>query len=170
MTGIYSSIDPQQLREYRAGGAAAESAISNLSPTTVRHVREVWAESEAADGSFAAELYTNLFAIAPGAASLFTGDLSRQQQRLSRTLADSLAFLDNPRELLLLLKASGTRHLHYQTGFEHFALLAQALDKTFRQRLGQRYTPTRRKAWKLLFSQMSAVMSGAMAAGIAAAR
>lgn len=168
MTSSPPEITRQQYRQYRQEAAAAEAALPRLSPATVRHIRETWEASHAAAGNFAADLYANLFAIAPGAASLFSGNLERQQQRLTWTLAESLALLENPQELVLLLKASGVRHVQYGIDFEHFALLGAALDTTFRQRLGKTFSAPRRKAWKTLFAHLSAIMCGAMCATLMA--
>lgn len=162
MSSSTSEITRQRHRQYRQDAAAAEAALARLSPATIRHIREAWDAAHAASGNFAADLYANLFALAPAAAGLFTGSLERQQQRLTRTLAESLALLEKPQELVLLLRASGVRHVQYGTGFEHFALLGAALDTTFRQRLGKGFSPARRKAWKTLFAHMSAIMCGAM--------
>lgn len=168
MTSSAPEITRQQYRQYRKDAAAAEAALALLSPATIRHIRDTWDASHAAPGNFAADLYANLFAIAPGAASLFSGSLERQQQRLTRTLAESLALLEKPEELVLLLKASGVRHVQYGTGVEHFPLLGSALDTTFRQRLGKGFSAQRRKAWKTLFAHLSAIMCGAMCATLTA--
>ena len=123
--------------------------LTTLKPQTVHHVRTAWEESRSAPGDFAADLYANLFAIAPTMASLFPGDLTQQRQRLTRTLTEGLALLDKPQELLLLLRASGVRHVHYHTEFEHFPLLGTALDSTLQRRLGENFTGDRRDAWHL---------------------
>lgn len=166
MANTFCEIGRQQRRHYRANAAAAETALTDLSPATVRHIREAWEESQAAAGSFAADLYANLFALAPRVAALFPGDLAQQRRRLTQTLTDSLVLLDRPQELLLLLRASGVRHLHYHTDFQHFPLLGAALDTTFRQSLGERFSVERREAWQLFYSSMAAVMCGAMAAAL----
>ena len=151
-------------RQYVAQASAAEHTLTALAPKTVHDIRIAWEESCAAPGDFAADLYRNLFAIAPTAANLFPGDLTQQRQRLTRTLTESLALLDKPQELLLLLRASGVRHVHYRTDFEHFPQLGMALDLTFQQRLEGRFDRQRRDAWRLFYSSMAAVMCAAMAA------
>lgn len=166
MASTSYQIGKDRYRQYRADAAASETVLTTLSPVAVRHIREAWEESQAASGSFAADLYDNLFALAPSVAGLFPGDLTQQRQRLTRTLTESLVLLDEPQELLLLLRASGVRHLHYHTSFEHFPMLGTALETTFRQRLGKRYSADRREAWQLFYSSMAAVMCGAMAAAL----
>lgn len=164
MSKANDPISRRQTRQYVALAAAAEQVLTTLSAETTHLVRSCWNESNAAPGEFAAELYAHLFALAPEAARLFPGDLTHQRQRLTRTLSESLALLDTPQELLLLLKASGVRHVHYHTEFGHFPLLGSALGIAFEQRLGERFTRERREAWHLYYTSMAAVMCGAMAA------
>jgi hemoglobin-like flavoprotein len=156
----------RQHRQYIAAAAAAEQTLLALMPKSMQHIRDAWQASLEAQGDFAADLYTNLFAIAPAAAELFPGDLTAQRQRLTRTLSQALELLEQPAELLLLLKASGVRHLHYQTIYAHFPLLGSALDNTLQQRLGERFIPAQREAWQVLFATMAAVMCGAMATAL----
>jgi hemoglobin-like flavoprotein len=153
-------------RQYIAAAASAEQTLLALTPELMQHIRSAWENSLQAPGDFAADLYANLFAIAPAAAELFPGDLTAQRQRLTRTLSQSLELLEQPAELLLLLKASGVRHLHYQTIYTHFPLLGTALDTTLQQRLGAHFTSAQREAWQVLFATMAAIMCGAMATAL----
>lgn len=156
----------RQHRQHIAAVAAAEHTLLALAPETRQHIRAAWENSLQAPGDFAADLYANLFALAPDAASLFPGDLTAQRQRLTRTLSESLALLEKPEELLLLLKASGVRHVHYQSTYAHFPLLGAALDTTLQQRLGERFTSEQRRAWQVFYAAMATIMSGAMAAAL----
>ena len=97
---------------------------------------------------------------------MFPGDLTQQRKRLTNTLSESLSLLNRPQELLLLLKASGVRHVHYGADYAHFPLLGRALDQTFRQRLGARFTPDHGQAWHLFYDSMADVLCGAMAAAV----
>ena len=166
MAGVPSELSRRQQRQYITEGAAAEDALSSLPPEVVREIRTAWTESAAAPGDFAADLYAHLFALEPSAAMLFPGDISQQRQRLTRTLTEGLALLERPKELILLLKASGVRHLHYHTNFRHFPMLGAALDRTFSDRLGDGFTADRQQAWRSFYSHMAAVMCGSMATAL----
>lgn len=154
----------RQHRERLARARAAERRLVGLAPESVDLICAAWELSLRARGDFATQLYAKLFELSPAAAQLFPGDLTHQRQRLTRTLSESVALLKRPQELVLLLKASGVRHLHYRVRYSHFPLLGQALHATFRHRLGKRYTPAHREAWDLMFDAMTDIMCGAMAA------
>lgn len=153
----------RQHRQRMARAKVAERYLSALPAEQVDLIRGAWELSRAAPGDFAAELYANLFALAPAAASLFPGDLTQQRQRLTHTLSESLALLERPQELLLLLKASGVRHVHYGAGYGHFVQLGKAIDQTFQNRLGGHFTPAHRQAWRAFYDAMAQVLCGAMA-------
>lgn len=156
----------RQHRQHIALAETAEQTLLELKPEAMRNIRNAWEASLVAPGDFAADLYTNLFALAPAAVALFPGDLTAQRQRLTRTLSEGIALLEQPQALVLLLKASGVRHIHYQTAYAHFPLLGEALDQTLQQRLGERFTESQRTAWQLFFSTMAAIMCGAMATAL----
>ncbi|HSB98052.1 MAG TPA: globin domain-containing protein [Spongiibacteraceae bacterium] len=160
------TITKRQHRQYIAQAEAAEQTLLALTPPVMQLIRTAWEESLAAPGDFAADLYANLFALAPAAAALFPGDLTEQRQRLTRTLSDALVLLETPQQLLLLLKASGVRHVHYQSAYAHFPILGAALDNTLQQRLNERLAPAQREAWQLLYATMAAIMCGAMASAL----
>jgi hemoglobin-like flavoprotein len=161
-----SPITKRQHRQYIAQAETAEQTLLALTPPVMQLIRTAWENSLAAPGDFAADLYANLFALAPAAAALFPGDLTEQRQRLTRTLSDALVLLERPQELLLLLKASGVRHVHYQSAYAHFPILGSALDNTLQQRLGERLLPEQREAWQVLYATMAAIMCGAMASAL----
>jgi hemoglobin-like flavoprotein len=161
-----SPASKRKHRQYIAQAEAAEQALLALEPDAMRHIRDAWESSLAAPGDFAADLYANLFTLAPPAATLFPGDLTAQRQRLTRMLSEGLALLETPQELLLLLKASGVRHVHYQAAYEHFPLLGEALDQTLQQRLGETFSLAQRDAWQHFFTTMAAIMCGSMATAL----
>lgn len=163
MSTPLSTADKRQLRQQVAAGQAAEQTLISLPPEVRQHIHSTWERAVAAPGAFAADLYANLFALAPAAANLFPGDMSAQQLRLTKTLTDAITLLTKPQELLLLLKASGVRHIHYQATFAHFPVLGTALDNTFQQRLGDTLTSDERIAWQQFYVVMATVMCGAMA-------
>lgn len=166
MSTLELATKSRQHRQHIARAKAAERRLAALSPEAVGLIRDAWELSRQAPGDFAAQLYENLFALAPAATSLFPGDLTQQRKRLTNTLSESLSLLNRPQELLLLLKASGVRHVHYGADYGHFPLLGRALDQAFRQRLGARFTPEHAQAWHLCYDSMADVLCGAMAAAV----
>jgi hemoglobin-like flavoprotein len=163
MSTPLSPADKRQLRQQIAAGQTAEQFLISLSAEVRQRIHATWERALAAPGAFAADLYANLFALAPAAANLFPGDMSAQQLRLTKTLTDAITLLSKPQELLLLLKASGVRHIHYQATFAHFPVLGTALDSTFQQRLGATFTADERTAWQEFYVAMATVMCAAMA-------
>jgi hemoglobin-like flavoprotein len=150
-------------RRYLANAEQAEVALISLSSEVVKCARDAWQLALAAPGDFATDLYAALFELSPALANLFPGDLSEQRRRLTATLRQSMDLLEEPQELVLLLKASGARHLHYGTLYEHFPVLGRALTQTLERRLEHSFTDERRQAWESLYKNMAEVMSGAIA-------
>jgi hemoglobin-like flavoprotein len=163
---MVASMGQSELRKHRrylTKAEQAEVALISLSPEVVKGAREAWQLALAAAGDFATDLYAALFELSPTSANLFPGDLSEQRRRLTATLMQTMDLLEEPEDLVLLLKASGARHLHYGTQYEHFPVLGRALIQTLERRLGHSYTDEHRKAWESVYKNMADVMSGAIA-------
>lgn len=140
----------------------AEQNLLQLDAQSRQRIRDSWQQALAAPGDFAADFYAALFRAAPGVASLFPGDLTEQRSRLTQTLRDAIELVDSPQELLLLLRATGVRHLHYRVEHAHFALVGQALLATVIARAPD-IDAASRKAWSQFYAAMSTIMRGGMA-------
>lgn len=140
----------------------AEQTLLQLDAQSRERIRESWQQALSAPGDFAADFYAALFAAAPAVASLFPGDMTEQRSRLTQTLREAIELVDSPQELLLLLQATGVRHLHYRVEHSHFALVGQALLATVMAR-APAIDAAGRKAWSQFYAAMSTIMRGGMA-------
>lgn len=140
----------------------AEQTLLQLDAESRAHIRRSWQQALSAPGDFAADFYAALFAAAPAVASLFPGDMTEQRSRLTQTLREAIELVDSPAELLLLLRATGVRHLHYRVEHAHFALVGQALLATVMARAPD-INVAGRKAWSQFYAAMSTIMRGGMA-------
>jgi len=140
----------------------AEQNLLNMDAASRDQIRQSWQQAMSAPGDFAVDFYSALFAAAPAVASLFPGDMTEQRWRLTQTLRDAIELVDTPQELVLLLRATGVRHLHYRVEHAHFALVGQALLATVIARAPAIDTAGR-KAWSQFYAAMSTIMRGGMA-------
>lgn len=147
----------------KAALQAAEASLRALAPAKAAAIKQSWAMAMAVEGGFAADFYAQLFTLAPQVVSLFPGDMTDQQERLTHSLGDCVALVDDPDALLLLLRASGARHQYYGTEHGHFAVMRQALLATLAARLDGEFDAEMEQAWGELFDAMAIVMRGAMA-------
>lgn len=142
---------------------AAEHWLMNIDADTASLIESAWHTAVAAPGDLAADFYHNLFAAAPGLIELFAGDMTEQQGRLTHTLGKTVALVHNPEHLLLLLRASGVRHHHYQVKHAYFGAMRNILIDTIATRAGAPFTSAHRTAWEGLFDNMAIVMQYGMA-------
>lgn len=144
--------------------AAAEAAlqIQQRDSAVCRRMQQHWQQA-LAEGDFAGALYQQLFSRLPALQGLFAGDMREQEQRLTHTLDEAVRLLDAPDQLLLLLRASGARHLHYRVDGSYFALLGDALQAVLAQRLGTAFDATAQQDWQQFYQQMALIMQAAMA-------
>jgi len=141
----------------------AEQRLYELSTETVDRLLDIWRAVEEADGNFGEMFYRLLFQSSPQAAGLFPGDMNVQQQRLTETLGEAVRLAGEPRQLILLLRATGVRHLHYQVTQGHFSLMESALIDALREHLGTRFDGADEDLFRAFFNLMAVVMRHVMA-------
>jgi hemoglobin-like flavoprotein len=110
------------------------------------------------------DFYRALFTVAPGVIGLFAGDMTEQQGRLTHTLAETVELVDQPETLLLLLRASGVRHHHYEVKHAYFSVMRTTLIDTIASRAGAMFDAAHRQAWESMFDNMAVIMQDGMAA------
>lgn len=142
---------------------AAETWLMEIGVERAEMVRSGWQAAVDAPGDFAADFYSDLFAVAPGVIGLFSGDMAEQQGRLTHTLAETVALVHQPAMLLLLLRASGVRHHHYEVKHAYFGVMRDILIGTIANRAGAAFSPAHRLAWEAMFDNMAIVMQDGMA-------
>ncbi|WP_317933339.1 globin domain-containing protein [Halioxenophilus sp. WMMB6] len=141
----------------------AEQWLANLSPAAAGHLVQVWRASQDLDAKFSEVFYQRLFQAHPELVNLFPGDMQQQQQRLTNTLSEAIELVPEPDRLILLLRAAGVRHHHYQVQQNHFQLMGPILVETFKQFLGTAFSPKQEAEWLQFFTSMAVVMRSAMA-------
>jgi hemoglobin-like flavoprotein len=154
---------PSSRAPTKAQLAAAEQWLINLQDDTAALIRSGWSAAIAASGDLAADFYQNLFAAAPAVIDLFSGDMTEQQARLVHTLEETVALVHQPEHLLLLLRASGVRHHHYQVKQAYFGVMRNILIDTLATRASLYFTAAHRAAWEGFFDNMATVMQHGMA-------
>ncbi|MBT9505645.1 globin domain-containing protein [Rhodoferax sp.] len=135
----------------------------NIQADTAGLIKSAWEAAVSAPGDFAVDFYDNLFKAAPTVIDLFAGDMTEQQGRLTHTLGETVALVDKPEHLLLLLRASGVRHHHYEVKHAYFGIMRNILVDTIAVRTGEPFTPRHREAWEALFDNMATIMQHGMA-------
>lgn len=143
--------------------AAAEQWLMTIQGEIAALITSGWAAAITAPGDLAVDFYRKLFAAAPAVIELFSGDMTEQQGRLTHTLEETVALVHQPEQLLLLLRASGVRHHHYQVQQAYFGVMRNVLIDTLAERGGARFTAAHRSAWEGLFDHMATVMRHGMA-------
>jgi nitric oxide dioxygenase len=105
--------------------------------------------------------YDHLFAIAPQTRSLFVADLDRQATKLVDTLRTVADRLDAWTELVPVVEALALRHLAYGVRPEDYPPVGAALRRTFRDLLGDGFTPAHAAAWERVYGALEAQMIAA---------
>jgi hemoglobin-like flavoprotein len=157
------STAPSTRAPSKAQVKAAETWLMAIGDGQAGLIEDAWLRAVAAPGDFAADFYQNLFRAAPAVVELFSGDMNEQQGRLTHTLAETVALVHQPAHLLLLLRASGVRHHHYQVKQAYFGVMRDILIDTIALRAGAIFTPAHRSAWESMFDHMAAIMRDGMA-------
>ena len=142
---------------------AAELWLLEISEEQARMVQAGWRAAVDAPGDFGGDFYRALFTVAPGVIGLFSGDMTEQQGRLTHTLAETVELVDQPATLLLLLRASGVRHHHYEVKHAYFSIMRDTLIDTMAGRAGAMFDSAHRQAWEAMFDNMATIMQDGMA-------
>jgi hemoglobin-like flavoprotein len=97
---------------------------------------------------FSMIFYETLFSAYPHVRPLFAHtDMRLQQNKLFSVLSATVNNLNNPDTLKATLYELGRHHMSYNVKPEHFALVGDALLKTFAVVLGDAWTPELKQAW-----------------------
>jgi len=141
----------------------SEVWLSRMDEVRSDRLKNSWAAAQEHGDRFGHDFYQNLFLAQPGVAALFPGDMNAQEQRLTSTLGEAVKLTSNPQQLLLLLRAAGVRHHHYQVEPAHFLVMQDALIKTLSECLGEKKFASVEADWRAFFSHMASVMCHSMA-------
>lgn len=102
--------------------------------------------------------YDNLFRLAPDLKPLFRDDIAGQGMKFLTTLRIIVDGLGHPQELDEDLKPLAEGHSALGIGPGDFDTMREALIGTFRDVLGDRFTPDLETAWRAAFDEIAARM------------
>ena len=140
-----------------------------MTPVQIGHVRRSFALIEPIAPQAAALFYENLFTADPSLRKLFEGNMHQQGDRLMTIIGAAVDLLDQPDNLIPVLRKLGARHVNYGVRDEHYTTVGGALLKTLEQGLGAAYTDDVHAAWVALYRVVSHTMMDA-AQGVSSAR
>lgn len=102
--------------------------------------------------------YADLFMRNPRYRSLFPASMARQQQVLLEALAQIVAWVDNPDELVPYLQDLGRRHHGFGVNAEHFPEVGTSLIATLRHFSGPSWDQDLEKDWVAAYGVVAEVM------------
>ena len=105
--------------------------------------------------------YAELFAIDPSLRSMFPADLMSQQKKLLSALSMIVRALDTPEKILVSAEKLAVKHLEYNVRPEHYTYVGNALLRTLKKGLGDKFTPELCDAWTEAFRMLARVMKEA---------
>lgn len=118
---------------------------------------------------FAPSFYQRLFELAPQVRALFPDDLKHQQQKLTQALVMLVRGLDQPQDLVPVLRKLGARHVAYGAQPAHYMVVGEALIDTVDKLAEQPLDSATRTAWAQTYGWIVATMlSGASHAATSA--
>lgn len=102
--------------------------------------------------------YENLFAQDPDLRGMFREDLGGQGMKFMTTLKTIVVALNDPEALQAKLKSLGESHAALSVVATNFKPMGEALIDTFRELLGDEFTPEMEAAWRTAYTEISKEM------------
>jgi hemoglobin-like flavoprotein len=121
-------------------------------------VQRDWAKVEQLGETAATILYDRLFALDPGARSLFPPDLSKQKLKLLRMIGSAIEGLTNPEMLLPIIEYLGRKHAAFGVKNHQYATVGAALLWTLERALGEEFDPEHQSAWTNVYDLLASTM------------
>jgi len=141
-----------------------------MTPVQIGHVRRSFTLIEPIAPQAAALFYDNLFTADPSLRKLFEGNMAQQGERLMTMIGAAVDLLEQPDNLIPVLRKLGARHVNYGVRDEHYATVGGALLKTLQQGLGAACTDEVHAAWVALYHVVSHTMMDAAHSETSSAR
>jgi NAD(P)H-flavin reductase/hemoglobin-like flavoprotein len=135
--GSYPSLPDHQPQPHP--GAAA---------STVRLIRESYAQIQPHAAEFMQFFYAMFFAIAPDSRELFAVNMEAQRNRFWRALVHIVQHVDRSDELIPFLHQLGRDHRKFGILPQHYGAMGTALMTALKQYAGPAWTPQVEKAWR----------------------
>ena len=132
-----------------------------MSPAEIRIVKQSFAAVAPQRDRLAALFFANLFELDPTFRLLVPGDLRRRGAKLVHALGLLVEGLDRLHVFAPALEALAVRHFGYGIEESHYAVAGEALIRTARDALGDRFTPEVESAWRSAYAELTATMAAA---------
>jgi hemoglobin-like flavoprotein len=109
--------------------------------------------------------YADLFGRNPGYRSLFPASMASQHKLLLEALAQIVAWVDDPEELVPYLQRLGRRHQDFGALAEHYPEVGASLVATLRHFSGSSWSQELENDWVAAYGVVSDVMATAGSEG-----
>jgi hemoglobin-like flavoprotein len=139
-----------------------------MTPRQIQLVRRSFALVAPIAPQAAALFYRHLFTADPAIAPMFKGNMGDQGQRLMQMIGSAVALLDQPGQLMPVLRRLGARHAGYGVQPAHYDTVGAALLRTLAEGLGEAFDEETCEAWIEMYEIVSRTMQAAAAAQEAA--
>ena len=133
---------------------------------TPRQVDLVQSSAEALDPlleGFAAAFYARLFSQHPGLRPMFLSETGVQSGRLAAELRRIVSALRDPERFARQVRTLGSRHQANGVVPAHYDVVGAVLIETFRDQLGDAFSPELQAAWTVAYAHVAALMVAASA-------
>lgn len=125
----------------------------------IKAIRDSFERVTPIAGQLATRFYSRLWDEHPEAKALFADvNMEKQKTLLVKSLAKIVDSLDQPEKLSSYLTQMGSRHLKYGTEAQHYTWVGAALLATFRDFLGETWTPYLENQWTEAYTLISETM------------
>lgn len=121
-------------------------------------IRTSYATIRERASNFALLFYHRLMQQHPFTRALFPDDMTRQVEVFRETLDMVIEHLDDRITLDPVLAVLGDRHVGYGVEERHYTIVGDILIATFREILGDRFTPATEEAWATAYTSVADVM------------
>jgi len=109
--------------------------------------------------------YGKLFEIAPDTRAMFKGDMAEQRRKLLAALALVVRSLHAPEKIIEPVKNLAVKHVGYGVEPVHYTYVGNALLRTLKKGLGEKFTPELRDAWVEAYATLAEIMKEAAYGG-----
>lgn len=129
-----------------------------MTPQQIALVRQSFAQVSGNSDAVAALFYSRLFLLEPSLKPMFRTDMKVQGGKLMTAIGAVVDGLDEPAQLLPVVRKMALRHLDYGVKAHHYDLIGAVLMWTLEQGLGRDFTREVRQAWSTAYRLLSATM------------
>jgi NAD(P)H-flavin reductase/hemoglobin-like flavoprotein len=134
--------------------------------TTVRLIRESYAQVQPRAEEAIRFFYAMLFVVAPDTRELFAANMEVQRSRFWRALVHIVQNVDRAGELVPFLHQLGRDHRKFGVLAEHYDAMGTALLAALQRYAGPAWTPGVEKAWRDAYSLIAKTMQEAAEAEV----